>query len=550
MRSIFLLSCAFALALLASPRPASACGGFFCGQQPVDQSAERILFAVNDDGSVTMVTQITYMGKDDDFAWILPLPAVPVEGSLATFPQAALTSLDANTGPQIQPPFACAVADAGYGPPSATPGTGGGVIVDLRAVVGPYDVAVVESTDPSLLVTWLRDNSYRVTEAMVPYIERYTAEGMKFLALRLQPDADVSDIAPFAMTLPSGSPGVPLRMTAIAAGPEMGVVVFILGDQRYQPANWPDLTIDPADIEFDYTTYRSNWTSLVARAVDDAGGQGFVTEMAGPTAPMADLARGQTPTDPDQIAAREALLTLFDAHPYITRMYTRLSAEEMTSDPMFRRSSGGDVERFIAIPSDGTPSCGFGDPGLTPPSPCAFAACGAGGLCREATTDAGVLAGCACIPGATARTTLSPDGRAQVSCQDERMSFLNPGDRPLPTEPPLPDPCVGVDCGAGRCTPINMTPTCECVQGMVAVGSIDAATGARSTNCIAPDAPVPGSFYNLRLPNRPASLPAGQIVTVPDANSGCSVTTSGSGAPYGMLGLVGLALLFVRRRRG
>jgi MYXO-CTERM domain-containing protein len=550
MRSFLLLTAALATGFLLTPRPAQACGGFFCGQQPVDQSAERILFAVNDDGSVTMITQISYLGKDDDFAWILPLPDVPVDGSLATFPQAALVSLDANTGPQIQPPFDCFYADASSGPTSAgAGGREGGVVVHVRAEVGPYDVVVVESADPSELVTWLRDNRYRVTEAMVPYIERYTSEGMKFLALKLQPDADVNDIAPFAMTLPAGSPGVPLRMTAIAAEPEMGVVVFILGDKRYQPANWPDLTIDPADIEFDYYDYRSNWASLVARAVDDAGGQGFVTEMAGPTAPLAELARARTPSDPDQLAAQEALLELFDSHSYITRMYTRLSAEEMVSDPMFRRSSGGDVDRFIAIPTDGEPSCDFAPGGgFDRPSPCAFAACGAGGLCRETTTDAGTIAGCACVPGATARTTLGPDGRAQVSCQDQRMSFLNPGDRPIPTEAPLPDPCVGFDCGVGRCVPINMTPTCECVQGMVAVGSFDAATGARSTSCVTPDLPVPGGFYRLRLPSRPASLPAGTQVLTPTGDSGCSV--SGSSGAYGTLGLVSLALLFIRRRRG
>jgi len=534
------------------PRPAEACGGFFCGQQPVDQSAERILFATNDDGSVTMITQISYMGKDDDFAWILPLPAVPVEGSLATFPQAALVSLDANTGPQIQPPFDCFYADATSGPPSAgSPGMDGGVTVHVRAEVGPYDVVVVESRDAAELVTWLRDNSYRVTAAMVPYIERYTAEGMKFLALKLQPDADVNDVAPFAMTLPAGAPIVPLRMTAIAAEPEMGVVVFILGDQRYQPANWPDLTIDPADIEFDYYDYRSNWTSLVARAVDDAGGQGFVTEMAGPTAPLAELARARTPSDPDQLAAQEALLGLFDAHPYITRMYTRLSAEEMVSDPMFRRSNQGDVDRFIAIPTSGEPTCDYGPgaAGFDRPSACAFAACGAGGLCRETTTDAGTIAGCACVPGATARTTRGPDGRAQVSCQDMRMSFLNPGDRPIATEPALPDPCVGVECGAGRCIPINMTPTCACDEGMVAIGGFDGTTGARSTNCVTPDAPVPGGFYRLRLPNRPATLPAGQEVLVPASGSGCSVSNTSPANGLGLLGLVGLALLAVRRRR-
>ena len=61
---------------LLTSSDAAACGGFFCGRQPVDQTAERILFEVGSD-SVTMTTQISYNGKAEDFAWILPLSDAP-----------------------------------------------------------------------------------------------------------------------------------------------------------------------------------------------------------------------------------------------------------------------------------------------------------------------------------------------------------------------------------------------------------------------------------------------------------------------------------------
>lgn len=87
-------------ATLAAPQPAEACGGFFCGNQPVDQQAERILFAVDSTAmTTTMVVEIKYTGSAPDFAWVLPLGAVPDADSLDTFPQAAITALDANTGP-------------------------------------------------------------------------------------------------------------------------------------------------------------------------------------------------------------------------------------------------------------------------------------------------------------------------------------------------------------------------------------------------------------------------------------------------------------------
>jgi hypothetical protein len=56
----------FAAAGAVCARPALACGGFFCSQQqPVNQAAERIIFADNGDGTVTAVIQILYQGPSE-----------------------------------------------------------------------------------------------------------------------------------------------------------------------------------------------------------------------------------------------------------------------------------------------------------------------------------------------------------------------------------------------------------------------------------------------------------------------------------------------------
>ncbi len=480
---------------------------------------------------------------------MVPLGSVPVEGSLDTFPQLALSALDANTGPQLWQAGDCFDAAAEGGPPSVRDDDGG-VTVHVREEVGPYDVAVIESEDPNALVLWLRENGFRVTTPMEPYIAEYTSEGLKFLALRLQPDAKVNEIQPFRMTLPGTSPVLPLRMTALAAEPEMGIVVFVLGQQRYEGANWPNLSVPDDYLVFDWATYRHNWTAAVARVVDEAGGQGWVTESAGTTEDYVRTLESTSPADEDQAEAVTALLELLRPYPYMSRLYTRLSAEEMISDPIFRRSAGADVPRWRALPApDGTSECGWGsDDRSEAASPCDFVACGAGGRCAEVATDGGTIAGCACVPGATARTTVAPDGSATVACQDMRMSFLNPGDRETPDATPLPDPCVGFDCGAGTCVAMNMTPTCVCDAGRVAVGDIDFETGTRSTRCVAPVAPIPARFYDQRLPDRPLELPSGRDAeipptAIPSGGGGCAA--GGSSALSGL----GLAFLAIARRR-
>ncbi|WP_437494988.1 DUF2330 domain-containing protein [Sorangium sp. So ce1014] len=552
-----------AAALTTAPRPVEACGGFFCGRQPVDQTAERIVFATNQDGSVTMVTQIQYAGAAPDFAWVVPLAEVPAVESLDVFPQLALTALDTATGPQFQWPDDPSCSPPVFADDGPTSGStdDGGVTVHIREEVGPYDVAVIESTDPTALIEWLRSNDFRVNDAMAPYIGIYTSEGMKFLALRLQPDAEISDIQPFRFTLPSGSPSIPIRLTAIAAEPEMGITVMVLGDRRYGPANWPDIEIDDNQIvwnPYDWPT-QTNWTALVARSVDEAGGRGFVTEMSGPTASIAEQVRNTMSSDEAQMAARDALLPLLEGNTTITRLYTRLSPEEMTVDPIFRRTDGPEVSnvRMLARHVDGRDMCvSAPGPESAAASACDFAACGAGGLCRVVEVAGGTqpVAACACVPGTTARTTFDPSGRPTVTCQDLRMSFLNPGDRALPDAPPLADPCATFDCGPhGECVPMNMTPTCRCSTGYVAVGAI-AGDGSRETTCVLPDEPVPASFYNRRVPHLPDSLPGGRPVDVPPpaveatASGGCNA--GGHAGRAGGLGgaLLGL-LLAVRRRR-
>ena len=96
------------------------------------------------------------------------------------------------------------------------------------------------------------------------------------------------------------------------------------------------------------------------------------------------------------------------------------------------------------------------------------------------------------------------------------MSFLNAGDRDAATNEVLPDACAGFDCGEhGQCSAMNLTPTCVCDQGFVAVGNIDA-NGARSMLCVEPVDSVPAAFYDKRLPVLPADLPGGREVVVAD----------------------------------
>jgi hypothetical protein len=527
LRHVLGLALACSLSLPLTPAPAQACGGFFCGRTaptPVDQVAERILFEVDAD-RVTMTTQITYEGDAADFAWVLPLGEVPLEGSLAVFHQDALDALDNGTFPIFMPPlnglcYLNGTYCSGCNRDSQVRPGDLGVTVHVRAEVGEYDVAVIESPDPAALITWLRREGYRITPAMHPYIEKYTREGLKFLALKLLETANVNALRPFRFSLPGTTPTIPLRMTALAAEPEMGIVVFVLADQRFEGKNWPNLTIPEDQIRYGRSLpLRTNWPSLVARAVDAAGGQGWVTELAGPTSAVS-LSSPNNEDTAEALAAFDQLNDSLERHVYLTRLYTRLSAEEMLSDPVLGRSSLGDVprQRDLSQMLDGIDQCQ--DDTRASEKPCDFATCGAGGVCAPVAWSVSAYgsptrsAGCACVPGATARKTIAPDGSDTVVCQDGRMSFLNPGDREEGRTDVLPDTCAGVSCGEhGKCVAMNMTPTCVCDQGYVA--ALDPRPDSSTAlTCVEPDEPVPPGFYEQRLAALPPELPGGRELDV------------------------------------
>ena len=554
---------AASLALSVSPEQARACGGFFCSSSPIDQTAEHILFTVNGDHTVTAVVQIQYKGDRDAFAWIVPAPGIPTLA--ADFPNLALTALDSGTQPQYRR-NSCFYAEAGLasGAGGATgalpPSASNGVTVLARQAVGPFDTVTLEGTSADLIVTWLQKNGYRITKTMVPLLQPYVEGGMHFVAMRLQADKNASDIQPLTMTYDSDKPMIPIRLTSVAAQPEMGVVTWVLSNQRFAPENYVDLKISDKLIEFDQYGNQSNYLTVVSREADKVGGQAFVTEYARSTADLVQQVETQPVPQGNAAAqkARDMLLPLLKKFPYITRLYARMSAEEMTEDPIFMPSSNkSEVSNIHDLTDPNFDQSKCNNP--PPPDPCLFTYCGRSGVCVSATatnspTQGGgtsILPACVCATAATARSTTT-SGQLAMYCEPIAMNLDVAG--AAGAAPPLAvAACEGFDCGPnGTCAPMNGNPSCQCKAGYGAVGQqvYDQTTGTPSTTvtCVKVASAVPP------LPTLPK---IGQAQLSPDQvasrdSGGCAVTPRG---PQGsrtaalLAGIGALALAARRRQR-
>ena len=214
--------CSLALSIPA----ARACGGFFCTTVPMNQVAENILF-IQGEGTVTTHVQILYSGTAADFAWILPVPTVP---ELAVSHNQIFTQLQRATQLSFQLNFQEDVS-CGFPPIAFTtegPSVGPRSNVDIASEerVGPYDTAVISSDDAKAVVSWLVDNGYQLGDLGVELLTPYVEEGFYFLALKLAPDRDVGDLQPIALTYAAEVPGIPIRLTAVATEPDLGILTM------------------------------------------------------------------------------------------------------------------------------------------------------------------------------------------------------------------------------------------------------------------------------------------------------------------------------------
>jgi hypothetical protein len=288
---------------LARAEPAQACGGFFCSQQGVNQAAERIVFADNGDGTITAVIQISYQGPGEKFSWLLPISSVPAGEQIAVSSDAAFALLQAATNPQYSlqtrlkgkcreddrksPGFAVppVAADVALDQGSTVSLDASGEVGSFQYSVISVDAGVADPAAPAL--DWLQQNGYDVPPQSAALLRPYLADGMHLLALRLSKGADAGSIRPIELTYAADAAMIPIKLTAVAANQNMGVLTWALSSARAIPFNYNSLELNETRVN--WFNAAGNYDQVVTEAADAAGGQGFVTEFAGPSTQLANV---------------------------------------------------------------------------------------------------------------------------------------------------------------------------------------------------------------------------------------------------------------------
>jgi hypothetical protein len=308
-----------ALGLALAAQDAEACGCFAPPDPtvPVVQAGERILFSV-ENGVVNAHIQIQYAGEASEFGWLLPLPSVP-QMKLGT--EELFAQLINTTQPRY---FVNTVttgtcggggrgtALGGFAPASFDSANAGGQEASSPLVtqssIGPYDYAVLRADNKDAMLAWLNANRYFIPTGTEDVVGPYIRPGAYFLALKLQSGKAAGDIQPVVLNYPSDLPMIPIILTSVAAQPNMGIQVWMLGQGRAIPRNYNHVVINDAQI--DWLNQAQNYNDVIIKAVSEAPEKhAFVTEYAGTATVMSvldtpgrfgDLAQLAAITDPAQ----------------------------------------------------------------------------------------------------------------------------------------------------------------------------------------------------------------------------------------------------------
>lgn len=279
----------FACITLASAEHAAAFCGFYVTGADSSLYANATMVVMMRDGTRTVLSiQNNYQGPPDAFALVIPVPIVLQKENVKVLPKDVFQRVDALGAPRLveywevdpcRAPSALAGATTGAraSTPMSAPSAGAAppVRIEAQFTVGEYDVVVLSADDSSALDTWLRANNYNIPAGAGPVLDPYVAAGMKFFVAKVDParvtfNRDQAALSPLRFYYDTPEFSLPVRLGLLNSQGSQDLIVNILATQRYQVANYPNVTV-PTNIRVHNEVrngFASFYEALYARVLE------------------------------------------------------------------------------------------------------------------------------------------------------------------------------------------------------------------------------------------------------------------------------------------
>ncbi len=373
--------------LLAFGGVALAFCGFYVAKADTELFNETSKVVIAKDGPRTILTMANdFSGDVEDFALVVPVPTVLTQEQIQVGDLSTLERLDAYSAPRLVEYFdddPCALQMAEDSeeslsapmPASAQARANAlGVTIEEAFSVGEYDILILSAEESEGLTTWLIQNGYVLPEAVVPVLQRYIQQGMKFFVARVNLEAFEASgyeyLRPLIMAFESERFMLPIQLGMVNARGPQDLVVYLLSPQgRVETTNYPVVTI-PTDVtlpEYVEDDFGAFYRAMFERAYEREGRDAVFLEYAWDMAWCDPCAAD--PLSPEEL--RRAGVFWLDERAdmgapnvYLTRLHVRYTPEEFPEDLMFRTTNNRDnfQGRYVLQrPFEGELTCAEGE---------------------------------------------------------------------------------------------------------------------------------------------------------------------------------------------
>jgi hypothetical protein len=366
---------------------ASAFCGFYVAKADAKLFNKASQVVLVRDGDKTVMTMVNdYHGTPDEFAVVIPVPTALEKGQIHVADKALIEHLDAYSAPRLveyydeDPCVMLERRDALYSmAPAAQAGKAReaalGVKVEAKYTVGEYDIVILSARESDGLVTWLKENDYRIPEGATEVLGSYIKQKMHFFVAKVnlaeQSKLGFNYLRPLQVAYNNPKFMLPIRLgTVNADGPQDLIVYALTKKGRVETTNYRTVKV-PSGMDvplYVKDVFGNFYRDMFTEQVKKEGMHCVFTEYAW------DMG-WCNPCAADPLSATELRkLGVFwktnDANPgwggaspsevYITRLHVRYDRAHFPEDLVFQET--GDRENFqgryvLRHPWSGEPKC-------------------------------------------------------------------------------------------------------------------------------------------------------------------------------------------------
>lgn len=367
-----LLKLPLLLGLFSLSTQASAFCGFYVGKADTGLFNESSQVVYVRDGVRNVVTMASdFKGDAKDFAMVIPVPSVLRKEQISVVNPVVMQHLDAYSAPRLVEyfdPDPCAPVVRRMMAPTVMPSPAMakasptrraaelGVKIEARYTVAEYDILLLSAKESGGLVTWLKEQGYKLPKGAEPVVGSYLKQDMKFFVAKVNlKELDKSGftrLRPIRVAYDYKKFMLPIRLGTVNAQGKQELFVYAMTrNGRVETTNYRTVKL-PTDVEVpayikDNKEFASFYRDMFRTAVNRERGKAVFLEYAwdmnwcdpcaaDPLTPLQLRELGAFWVDPKGNSRGGA------QDVYITRLHVRYDRANFPEDLMFQVTGNKD----------------------------------------------------------------------------------------------------------------------------------------------------------------------------------------------------------------